>query len=307
MNILNVFLVVLTIFACYMILSLMGVFERSVGVGKVTDVVKEAEKFNKKRDAEKLKLAMYAYFPKALSGLLMPDSVREKHKYMIERLELKSEILNRLLTPEELRGKYFVFVVLGILVIPFSFFHVGALALTAVGFIIFGGYSFIYIKKIEDEDEVIDTYFIDIYLLMYSKLRAGSKARIQTVVESYIDTLQVASNLEMKGVMLKFSKFFLNNLALYEDHKAVPILRERYRSSTIVNFCNVAAQALQGIDNADTLLTFKQDLIRKKSDTMRKKSQMLITKGERAIYLIYVILFIFIGVGWYSKIPKGFF
>jgi len=307
MNILNVFVGVLTIFVCFRILGLFGVFEKSVGIGKVADVVKEHQKSSKKRESERVKLAMFAYFPKALSGMLMTDLAREKHKYVIERLEIKSEVLNRLLTPEELRGKYFSFAVIGLLAVPFAFFHPAVLIITAFTFVIFGGYMFIYKKKIEDEDEIIDVYFIDIYLLMYSKLRAGSKARIQTVIESYIDTLQVASNLEMKEVMLKFSKFFLNNLAMYEDHKAVPILRERYKSSTIINFCNVAVQALQGIDNADTLLTFKQDLIRRKTDVMRKKAQILLKKGEMAIYLIYIILFIFIGVGWYSKIPTGYF
>ena len=69
-----------------------------------------------------------------------------------------------------------------------------------------------------------------------------------------------------------------------------------------MNFCNVASQALQGIDNADTLLTFKMALVEKKAQAMRKTAQKLRIKGERSIYLIYVLLFIFIGMSWASKI-----
>ena len=162
-------------------------------------------------------------------------------------------------------------------------------------------------QKIQDEDEVINMYFIDLYLLMYSKLKQGSKARLQKVVESYIDTLKVSSNVEVQFVMTKFARFFLNNLTMYEDHVAVPKLRERYRSATIVNFCNIAAQALQGIDNGDNLLTLKQELVRRKTDMMKAKAEKLRIQGERSLVLIYVILFIFIGVGWYSKLPTDFF
>lgn len=157
-------------------------------------------------------------------------------------------------------------------------------------------------RKIRDEDEIIDLYFIDLYLLLYSKLRQGSKARLSSVVESYVDTLHTSNNAEMKRVMLGLAEFLLNNLSMYPDHEAVPLLRERYKSATIVNFCNVASQALQGIDNADTLLTFKMALVEKKAQAMRKTAQKLRIKGERSIYLIYVLLFIFIGMSWASKI-----
>ena len=157
-------------------------------------------------------------------------------------------------------------------------------------------------RKIRDEDDIIDLYFIDLYLLLYSKLRQGSKARLSSVVESYVDTLHTSNNAEMKRVMLGLAEFLLNNLSMYPDHEAVPLLRERYKSATIVNFCNVASQALQGIDNADTLLTFKMALVEKKAQAMRKTAQKLRIKGERSIYLIYVLLFIFIGMSWASKI-----
>ena len=80
-----------------------------------------------------------------------------------------------------------------------------------------------------------------------------------------------------------------------------------YHSATIINFCNVATQALNGIENADNLLTFKMQLVERKTNLMRRNSQKILRKGERSIYAIWVILGIFIVVGWWSKLPKGFF
>jgi hypothetical protein len=48
----------------------------------------------------------------------------------------------------------------------------------------------------------------------------------------------------------------------------VPKLREKYHSPVIVNFCNVATQSLQGIDNLDSLLTLKMELTRRKAQLM---------------------------------------
>lgn len=297
----------LTVYAVYTILKLFGVFESNIGVTKLVDEVKAEKERNKKRDSEKKKLKFFSSICEYFKLLIMPETVRENHKYFIDRLEIRSEILDRTLTPEELRGKYLLFVIIGILCIPLGVFLPLLWAIPVVSIIVFISYPKLYLQKIRDEDEIIDVYFLDLYLLMYSRLRMGSKARLQSVVESYIDTLNVSANLEMKAVMLKFSRFLLNNLAMYEDHTAIQHLRDRYKSATIINFCNVGSQALQGIDNGDTLLTFKMDLVRKKTDLMKKNAEILYQKGNRSIYLIYVILFIFIVSGWISKLPTGFF
>ena len=105
--------------------------------------------------------------------------------------------------------------------------------------------------------------------------------------------------------MLKLAKYLLNLLSLYEDHVAVPKLKEIYHSATIINFCNVASQSLNGVENYDNLLTFKMQLVERKTELMRQRSAKLVRNGERSIYLIYLILFIFIIVGWYSKLPIG--
>ena len=162
-------------------------------------------------------------------------------------------------------------------------------------------------QRIADEDKIIDEYFIDLYLLMFSKLRQGSRARLQTTLDNYIYTLESQAETEETRVMKKFARYFLNLVALYEDHMAIPKLRELYRNATVINFCNVAAQAMQGIDNLDNLISFKMQLVERKAVAMRKRAAYLLAAGNRSIFAIWIILFIFIIVGWVSKLPTGFF
>lgn len=297
----------LTVFAVWQILVHFGVFEFSKGQSAVVTDIKTERSLNKKRRAEKKKLNFYYSITDMFRGLLLSDFAYQKHQYYIERLDLRSTILDRQLKPEELKGKYAFYLIIGLFCIPVGVFFPVAWVVTFLTVARYLTYGFVYNQRIEDEDEIIDNYFLDLYLLMYSKLRLGSKARLQTVVESYISTLETAQNLQMKNTMMKLAQFLLNNLTLYEDHVAVPKLRDRYKSATIINFCNVASQALQGIDNSDNLLTFKMSLVRRKTAMMEERAAKLCRQGERSIYAIYVILFIFIGVGWYSKLPTGFF
>lgn len=302
-----VLVVLLTIFAVWQILVHFGVFEFSKGQTEVISDIKTERNLNKKRRAEKKKLAFFFSITDMFRGLLMSEFSYSKHQYYIERLDLRSTVLDRQFKPEELKGKYAFYLIIGIFCIPLGIFFPLFWGVTLFGIVRYVTYGFIYNQKIEDEDKIIDNYFLDLYLLMYSKLRLGSKARLQTVVESYINTLETSQNIQMKNTMMKLSQFLLNNLTLYEDHIAVPKLRDRYKSATIINFCNVASQALQGIDNYDNLLTFKMSLVRRKTAMMEARAAKLCKQGERSIYAIYVILFIFIGVGWYSKLPTGFF
>jgi len=302
---LNVFIFVLTAYAVYNILKYFGVFETNVGIPKLSNEVKLEKEASSKRNIERKKLRLYSQTCEYFRILAMPDSVYRNHRYFIDRLEIRSDILDRTLTPEEVRGKYLLLVVIGVLVTPIGVIFPLVWAFTGASIALFMTYTGYYMQKISDEDEIIDIYFLDLYLLMYSRLRMGSKARLQSVVESYIETLNTSANLEMRAVMLKFSRFLLNNLSMYEDHMAIQHLRDRYRSATIINFCNVGSQALQGVDNGDTLLTFKMDLVRKKTDAMKQNAEVSYQKGNRSIYLIYIILFIFIGAGWMSKLPVG--
>ena len=298
---------VATIYIVVNILKIFGVFERSRGISKAQSYIKEDKKLSTKRNKERGKLGLYTALTNGVRGIVLSDFRYEEHKYVIDRLELRSKILNRLYTPEELKGRYLLLLYLGLISISLGllvkFFLLVGIVLIAIYFL----YMPYYKQKVADEDAIIDIYFIDLFLLMYSRLRMGSKARLQTVVESYTNSLEAFADVKVRDVMLKFSRYFLNNLSMYEDHEAVPKLVERYHSATIRNFCNVATQALQGIDNADSLLSFKIELTRRKTDIMKKRAEAMRAKGQRAIYVIYIILAMFVIVGWYSKLPKGLF
>lgn len=237
----------------------------------------------------------------------MSDIQYEKHIYYINRLELRSNILGRLLTPEEVRGSKFAPFACSIVVIPLAIFKPVLFMIPFLAFAYFVTYELKLDAKIRDEDAIIDDYFIELYLMMYSKLKQGSRARLQGTVENYIDTLQSAVSTEVRDTMLKLGKCLLNLLSLYEDHVAVPMLKEIYHSATIINFCNVASQSLNGIENFDNLLTFKMQLVERKTEMMRKRSKAIVRKGEMSIYAIYIILVSFVLIGWYSKLPSGMF
>lgn len=162
-------------------------------------------------------------------------------------------------------------------------------------------------RKILDENLIIDNYFIDLYLLLFSKLRQGSRARLQSTLDNYYFSLDNQTETDELKVMKKFVRHFLNLVALYEDHVAVMKIRDLYPQATIINFCNIASQAMQGIDNYDSLISYKLQLIDRKRNIMKRRAEYLLTMGTRSIYLIWVILVIFIVVGWYSKLPTGFF
>lgn len=301
----KILIVILTIFVVYNILVTFGVLEYVSMPRKTVSEIETKRKTNKKRRFEMKKLGLFSQSVELFRGIFMSDACYENHQYYIQRLELRSKALDRLLTPEEVRGEKVLPLLLSALVLPLGLLWPVVLVLPLVAFFNLISYQTMYKARIADEDEVIDNYFIDLYLLLYSKLRQGSRARLQGTVENYIATLESSKGSMESKVMLKFAKYFLNLLALYEDHVAVPKLRDDYRSATIINFCNVATQSLNGVDNFDNLITFKMQLVERRTNMMRERQKKILAQGERSIYLIWVILFIFIAVGWYSKLPTG--
>lgn len=299
-------IIMLTIFAVYQILRTFGVFEFKLQPKKVVSSIHTERKANNERKKERKRLEFYSGITNMFRGILMTQSQYESHEYYIQRLELRSKVLNRFYTPEEYRGRYAFYLIVSLFFIPVGVFFKPLLIVPAGAFALFILYPSTLRGQIEEEDLIIDNNFLNLYLLMYSKLKMGSRARLQNVVESYIETIKNESDVQVRDTMLKLSRYMLNNLSQYEDHVAIPKLRDRYKSATIINFCNVAGQALQGVDNSDNLLTFKMQLIERKTMAMEKRSEQIYMQGQRSIYLIWVILFFFVCCGWYSKLPTNY-
>ncbi len=293
----------LTGFVVWMVLLQYGVFEFAKGKQIALDRFKDAKEIAKKRKRATQRLSIYAGVCNMFHSLILTEHTKDQHQYFIDRLDIRCEELNRKCTVEEVRGKHFCFTLACICLCPLVILNIIFIAIPLIGIGYFLFYPANMAAKIRDEDTLLQENFLDLYLLLYSKLRMGSRARLQSTVENYAEIRQSSLHVPDDEPMLKFSKHFLNLLSLYEDHVAVSMLRHSYRSAMIINFCNVAGQALQGIDNYDNLLTFKMSLEEQKVKIMRKKQQKILRSGERSIYLIYLILFIFIAVGWYSKLP----
>lgn len=303
----TIIVVIATIFAVYNILVHYGVFEFTARPSKTINEIEQKRKYNKKRKIEMRKLDLFSTSVNLFRGIFMSELTYQNHQYYIQRLELRSKPLDRLLTPEEVRGQRVLPFLLSLLVIPIGLFYPIVFLVPVATFLNLASYQTMYKAKISDEDEIIDNYFIDLYLLLYSKLRQGSRARLQGTVENYISTLESSKMTEEANVMLKFARYFLNLLSLYEDHVAVPHLRDNYHSATVINFCNIATQSLNGVDNFDNLITYKMQLTERRTKLMRERQRQILAKGERSILAIWIILFIFIIVGWYSKMPTGMF
>ena len=97
------------------------------------------------------------------------------------------------------------------------------------------------------------------------------------------------------------------NIEIYgDDSMAVNEMRKTYKSAMLVNFFNLAIQALRGVDNKDKLLAFKMELSQQKLEQMTKKANELVAKGQKAIMLIFVILAQFVVLSWVAKAGISF-
>ena len=302
-----ILIVILTVFCVVRILQYFGVFERTKGINDLSKDIKKRQKAQADMNFEKKMLGMFEGVCKAFGQVVLSEEKKVAYRFYIDRLDLRSEVLDRPYTPEELRGKDLCIMLIGLAIVPFAFIKPIVLVGTALCVAKYLMGESLYKSQIEDEDKIIDDHFIDLYLMLHPKLKKGSKARLAPTVDTYVKTLDVMEDAEVSKVMRKFAMFFLNNLSLYEDHVAVPKLKERYRSATIVNFCNVATQSLQGVDNEDILLSTRMELIRKKKIRVTKVAERRASLAQKSIMLIYLNLGIFIVLSWVSKLPNFFF
>ena len=232
-------------------------------------------------------------------------------RYKLDRCDIKVKPLDRRLKPTELNGIFrlvqFISIIITILAFSFSFSIVSCgwlvLCLLPKAFII------ILDTKIQAEDEELEENFPDLYLLLYSRLIKGAHARILPTVQDYVNSLnEMYGNGKGHMAIRKFCSRFVANVEIYGDESmAIKKLRDHYHSPTIINFCNLAAQSLTGVNNADKLLGFKQELTDARKKAMQRYAERLVVKGNRAVYVVYVVLFEFIVLSWVSKIDLSLF
>lgn len=303
--------------AVYILLAIIVIF--ALVKLNILGTRKGVKKSNKQRDKEKSEVSKRKraiFFMKQFSNIynLIGNSTPEylfELKYLLERNDVQVKALDRRIKPEEVVG---IFRFIQMLVVLITLLTV-AFTLKAVMFVLALGvflpkiYTLLLRGQIAAEDEQLEIDFPDLYLLLYSRLKKGAHTQLDPTMRDYIRSLN-----DMYGVgvghlaIRKFCSRFSANTEIYGDEiMAIKHLREHYRSPTVVNFCNLAIQALTGVDNREKLLTFKQELAEERRVRMDLKAAILVKKGTMAINIIYVILFEFIILSWVSKVDLSLF
>lgn len=156
-------------------------------------------------------------------------------------------------------------------------------------------------KIIEDKDKELEIAFPKLYLMLYSRLTKGVKATLTPTLDSYLNSLKGYNTKGSEEIIL-FINRFKSNINLYNEFIAVTKMRDIYSNSAmIVNFSNLAIQALSGVNNVDKLTAFKVELNQRELALATKRAEKLFERGVKVQYLIFVILFQFILISWFSK------
>lgn len=232
-----------------------------------------------------------------------------KYKFNINRGRIVFPYVERPITPIELIGLFkvikFVFCFLGIFLTVLTGFQ-GYLVLLLFLFIdkIF---EYVMEFKIQEEDKEIELDFPDLYMLLYSRLVRGTSMRLAPTLDDYLKSIDVIYGEESHKAIRNFVMDLRKNIEILgDDSMAVHKMRDTYRSAMLVNFFNLAIQALRGVDNKDKLLAFKMELSQKKLDQMTARANELVAKGQKAVMLIFIILGQFVVLSWVAKAGLSF-
>lgn len=220
--------------------------------------------------------------------------------YRIARLFPVIESVGRTITATELIGLFRLvqFVVCatalsGLLLNGSMFF----LFLLIIGLTVQGVVTYICDLLIKQQDANIDNDFADVYLLLYCKLVQGTNAHICNVLVDYLKICDTTMRVNEHKDIRRFVSDLVTTINVVSDETTALLrMRERYRTATIVNFCNVATQALRGADMADKLLQFKMDLLQHTKMVAEQDAKVRAEKAQYAIYAVWVILFEVVGV-----------
>lgn len=281
------------------------------GVGKATSKARvdiRREKNLQKKRLRWTRLLSWCEWITYNVGNVPSENKLKDYQFRIDRLRWRVKVLDRELRATELIGILRLFGLLGSFIGVLGF----VLSLNPLWFLFFGfwlifGVFRVYSDfRISDEDRELERDFPDFYLVVYSRLVQGTKNRLAPVLQEYLRMLDVTHGGECKKPIKYFVLDFRNNIEIYgDDILAIMALREKYTSVMIINFCNLAIQALNGVNNADKLQDFKIELSHRRSKEMQKRADRLVAKGRRAVMVIYLILFQFILLSWYAKLQMA--
>lgn len=276
----------------------------SKGTKKAKLDVKESKDLHKKR-LTYLKILQCCEWVCINVGSIPDENTINDTNYRINRLRLKIDVLDRNIKAKELLGLLKGIQLIGV------FFSILTLLLTK-NIMSLGGlllylapstFNVFADTKINDEDIELEKDFPDLFLLLHVRLLKGSRTRLSPTLDDYIKSLDAMYQGKSHLVIRNFVVDLRNNIEIYgDDSIAVYKLRDMYRSSMVVNFCNLATQSLKGVDNKDKLLAFKIELTQQKQEDMKERAKKLVNKGRKSIIVIYIILGEFVVLSWLAKL-----
>lgn len=270
----------------------------------------DAQKLKQDRKARDLRLKALKFFSQFADFGVDANPVKlHDYEYQLTRIGKPMKYLDRVITATELYGLLKFVSCIGVVIAL-----LGLILTSNPIFLIFMGsvfssslFSYYATSKIVAEDSQIEKEFPDLYLLLYSRLLNGAHTRLAPTLDDYLASLEYMYGTDGNPAMEKFVTLFRNYIEVYgDDCIAVKKLREVYRSSMIVNFCNLAVQALNNVNNSDKLLAFKIELSQKRMEQMTSEAKQRVAKGQRMIWLIFIILGEFIILSWAAKIGGSF-
>jgi hypothetical protein len=282
------------------------------GVSKGTKKAKEDVRLEKsmlKRRKKTLTFLARCEWVSKNIGLSLSEYKQADYRYKIDRLRWNIKILNRNIKPTELTG------IIKMLQLGGSF--IGVMGFVMTNSLFFGVFILFTLAPlvfhlyassvIEDEDAKLERDFPDLFIILYSRLTQGSKVRLAPTLKDYLISLDVVGTGDTTNKAIKnFVLDLRNNIEIYgDDGMAVMKLRDKYTSVMIVNFSNLAVQALNGVDNKDKLLAFKIELNHKRIEQMKARADKIVARGSKAIWFVYIILFQFIVLSWIAKLTQA--
>lgn len=286
------------------ILNLYGIIGGNKAAKKAASDKKQMDAMLRKRKRATWLLGQFEHFATKVGGGISLGT-KKKYDFYIIRRDMQIKVLSRLWKPIELVGLFRMIGFMGVLLC--------ALGLSQMQFnILWLCFGFVFIPKIWEasqehklieEDAELEQDFPDLYLLLNPKLQMGANARIANTLQDYLVSLDITYAKTEHIAIKKFVRLLRNNIELLGDEVlALTKVRELYKSAIVINFCNIAIQALNGVDNREKLVAFEQELTRRKMDEMRVRAQKLVAKGEKAIYAVWLILAEFVLLSLWSRI-----
>lgn len=298
-----IILVALSLYVLY-VTKVFNFWGMGRGSSKVkSDIRKERANLRNARFVSSL-MRFFVWFDNAV-GFGRSIIREEDYRFKIDRLNLLLKPLGRLIKPNELSGLLkviqFIGLLFGVVLSLLSGVTFGLVFLLLVfAPAIFNTFAS---AKISSADEYLEQEFPDMFIVLYSRLVKGTSTRLAPTLRDYLASLDSVELTKSKKVMKGFITDLRNNIEIYgDDSLAITNLRIKYRSAIVVNFCNLASQALSGVDNYDKLLSFKIELNSKKVAMMDAKATKLVQWGSRAVWVVYALLFQFILLSWVAKL-----